>query len=132
MSVFLSRTAAHNPRASASVASSSRLVISAPVLADTVLADTVLADTVLAGAVLTVADMVGVSAIWSGSGDCPSHPAALVIRCATGRRGCGDRREEGEGAGKMTARGGQRGKDDGDGPTNALETFAEELKAQRE
>jgi transcriptional regulator with XRE-family HTH domain len=32
----------------------------------------------------------------------------------------------------MTARGGQRRKDDGDGPKNALELFAEELKAQRE
>jgi transcriptional regulator with XRE-family HTH domain len=32
----------------------------------------------------------------------------------------------------MTAKGGQRRKDDGDGPKNAQETFAEELKAQRE
>jgi transcriptional regulator with XRE-family HTH domain len=32
----------------------------------------------------------------------------------------------------MTAKGGQRRKDDGDGPKNGLETFAEELKAQRE
>jgi transcriptional regulator with XRE-family HTH domain len=32
----------------------------------------------------------------------------------------------------MTARGGRRGNDDGDGPKNALELFAEELKAQRE
>jgi transcriptional regulator with XRE-family HTH domain len=32
----------------------------------------------------------------------------------------------------MAARGGQWEKDDGDGPKNALDTFAEELKAQRE
>jgi transcriptional regulator with XRE-family HTH domain len=32
----------------------------------------------------------------------------------------------------MTGKGGQRGKDDGDGPKSAVELFAEELKAQRE